>query len=67
MSNFKKQYSYATLIQLFTLSIIFCCIDVVVIPLKRFGSVMMGITEHFSDLVSSFGRRQGILVSKMEQ
>ena len=52
----KKQNSYTT----------FCCIDVVVIPLIRFDSVMMGITEYFSDILSSFGRIQGILGRKME-
>ena len=56
MSNLKKkkQNSYTT----------FCCIDVVVIPLIRFDSVMMGITEYFSDILSSFGRIQGILGEK---
>ena len=58
MSNLKKkQNSYTT----------FCYIDVVVIPLIGFGSVMMGImTEYFSDILSSFGRIQGILRRKME-
>lgn len=51
-----KQNSYTT----------FCCIDVVVIPLIRFDSVMMGITEYFNDILSSFGRIQGILGRKME-
>ena len=53
MSNLKKKKnSYTT----------FCCIDVMVIPLIRFDSVM--ITEHFSDILSSFGRIQGILGEK---